>query len=187
MQAGRDVYFGFLKATSTTAGKPGAVVRGVQANTPVGAAGLKSADVITGIDGQRMRSADDVSAFFAQISETHDPFEQIPIEVVRGSRALTLDLTLASNAYLGTEVQDAPKGEPGALVHSVPAGGPAAKAGVKADDVITALDGKPVPSADGLVHALGAYAPGDDVELTVSRGSRELTLTATLVPRAGPG
>lgn len=57
----------------------------------------------------------------------------------------------------------------GALVRSVVANGPAAKAGVQADDVITAIDGEDVADAQALVDAIAAHKPGDKVTLTVTR------------------
>lgn len=64
----------------------------------------------------------------------------------------------------------------GALVVSVVDGGPAAAAGLEANDVITKIDDSPVVSADGLIIALREHNVGDKVKLTVVRGkdSKEL-------------
>lgn len=58
----------------------------------------------------------------------------------------------------------------GALVVGVTADGPAAKAGIEQNDVVTAIDGEPVASADGLIIALREHEVGDKVTLTVARG-----------------
>ncbi|HLJ56095.1 MAG TPA: PDZ domain-containing protein [Chthonomonadaceae bacterium] len=66
---------------------------------------------------------------------------------------------------------------PGVEVASVTAGGAADKAGIKAGDRITAVDGSNEPRA--LFGALAAAKPDDKVKLTVSTGgaSREVELT----------
>ena len=58
--------------------------------------------------------------------------------------------------------------------------GPADKAGIKAGDIITKFDGRPVTEPDQLVVAIRAKSPGDTVELTVRSGTRERTVRMTL-------
>lgn len=54
------------------------------------------------------------------------------------------------------------------------------RAGLKAGDVILALDGKPVDSSNSLRNHIAPLGPGAKVALVVSRGGREQTLTAVL-------
>ena len=65
----------------------------------------------------------------------------------------------------------------------VEAGGPADKAGLKENDVITAIDGTTLNDNHPLTSVLENYKPGDTVKLTVQRGSQTLTLTLTLATR----
>jgi membrane-associated protease RseP (regulator of RpoE activity) len=74
-----------------------------------------------------------------------------------------------NQAFLGVEVSTAASG--GAQVESVESGTPAATAGLKAGDVVVAVDGTQVGSADDLVTALQAHAPCDKVTLTVDDSS----------------
>jgi serine protease Do len=71
----------------------------------------------------------------------------------------------------------------GALVQSVDPGSGADEAGVRVDDVITALEGEEVASYGDLFGALRDYEPGDTVGLTVVREGEERTLDVTLGER----
>jgi serine protease Do len=71
----------------------------------------------------------------------------------------------------------------GALVQSVEPGSGADKAGVRVDDVITALEDEEVASYGDLFGALRDYEPGDTVGLTVVRAGEERTLDVTLGER----
>jgi putative serine protease PepD len=62
----------------------------------------------------------------------------------------------------------------------VTAGGPAAKAGVKAGDVIIAFEGKRIRTADQLIVSIRARAVGDTVSLRVERDGQQLELRMTL-------
>ncbi len=76
---------------------------------------------------------------------------------------------------------------PGAGVSSVVEGGAADKAGIKEDDIITAIDGKNIENKDALVKALRDYKVGDKVVLTVDRNKQELKITVELgAPMAAP-
>ena len=68
----------------------------------------------------------------------------------------------------------------GALVSSVVEGSPAAKAGVKAGDVITQYDGRKVGRSDDLPRAVAETPVGRDVPLTVVRDGKTVTLHATV-------
>ena len=70
-------------------------------------------------------------------------------------------------AFLGIESADLSAGG-GALVYSTAAGGPAAKAGLRAGDIITAVDGQPTPSAGALAAVLAGLKPGQTVPVNVT-------------------
>jgi serine protease Do len=71
----------------------------------------------------------------------------------------------------------------GALVQTVEPGSGADEAGVRVNDVITALEDAEIASYGDLFGALRDYQPGDTVELTVVRGAEERTLDVTLGER----
>lgn len=74
----------------------------------------------------------------------------------------------------------------GAKVNEVSKGGAGEKAGLKADDVITAVNGVKVAGRAKLLDALYVSRPGDTVTATVLRGGEEKTLTVKLAPYAKP-
>jgi len=84
--------------------------------------------------------------------------------------------------FLGVSVQD---GTGGAAVAGVLSGGPAAQAGITAGDVITAIGGTTVGSADDLSTALAGHQPGDQVRVTwtTADGSAQ---AATVTLATGP-
>lgn len=68
----------------------------------------------------------------------------------------------------------------GALVTDAQAEGPAREAGVKAGDVITAIDGREVASPRELARRIGGLAPSTKVEVTLWRGGSEQKVTVAL-------
>ncbi|MFF3499051.1 trypsin-like peptidase domain-containing protein [Streptomyces sp. NPDC003247] len=59
-------------------------------------------------------------------------------------------------------------------------GGPGDRAGIRAGDVITEIDGQPVHSGEELIVKTRAHRPGDRLELTVERDGKERALTLVL-------
>ncbi|MEU4926619.1 trypsin-like peptidase domain-containing protein [Streptomyces yokosukanensis] len=56
---------------------------------------------------------------------------------------------------------------------AVTRGGPGERAGLKAGDVITDVDGQPVHTAEELIVKIRAHRPGDSLRLTVRRGGTD--------------
>ncbi|HTX68940.1 MAG TPA: trypsin-like peptidase domain-containing protein [Thermoleophilia bacterium] len=90
------------------------------------------------------------------------------------------------------------KTQGGALVESVSAGSPAAKAGIKGGnrqvtvqgqqftiggDVIVKIDDTPIKTADDLIAYLGTKKPGDTVTVTVERNGQTQQIQVTLAQR----
>ncbi len=75
----------------------------------------------------------------------------------------------------------------GALVARVEANSPAAKAGLKQGDVITAVDGQPVRNASDLRNQVGLVRVGEKVDLTYRRGKDENKVTLRVAELPDPG
>jgi serine protease Do len=68
----------------------------------------------------------------------------------------------------------------GALIAGVQTGSPAAKAGLKAGDIITSIDGSEVKDAKDLSRKIGTLAPQRAVDLQLLRDGKAQTVTLTL-------
>jgi S1-C subfamily serine protease len=92
-------------------------------------------------------------------------------------------VTSTHRAAIGAQVATVtgPAGSPaGVGIVAVKENGPAKAAGLRAGDVITSVDGTPVPDTTALAGALAAHRPGQQVKVTVDRGGQELTVRLTL-------
>jgi putative serine protease PepD len=91
---------------------------------------------------------------------------------------ITLDMD-----YTGDGARVAAEGSEGGPPVTV--GGPGAKAGIKAGDVIREVDGRPVHSGEELIVKTRAHRPGDRLELTVVRAGKERTVSLVLGSSGG--
>ncbi|MGG5258188.1 S1C family serine protease [Phycicoccus avicenniae] len=112
----------------------------------------------------------------------------IPVAEVQSIAKQLIDTGKAQHAYLGVtpengSASDGSATRAGAEVTSVGAGTPAAKAGLQKGDVIVAVDGDPVDSAESLVGYVREQTVGSTVKLTVLRDGKSMEVDATLVAR----
>ncbi|MFG2655872.1 trypsin-like peptidase domain-containing protein [Streptomyces sp. NPDC048425] len=86
---------------------------------------------------------------------------------------VTLDMD-----YSGDGARVATKGNNGGS--PVNPGGPGAKAGIEGSDVVTAVDGARIHSAEELIVKIRSHRPGDRLALTVERDGKERKVTLVL-------
>jgi hypothetical protein len=79
--------------------------------------------------------------------------------------------------FLGVALKD---GDDNPIVQSVLADGPAAKAGLKAGDQITHVQGRAVLDSDDVQRFIRRLNPGDNLKLTVQRGQDKKDITVQL-------
>ncbi|HEY9440412.1 MAG TPA: trypsin-like peptidase domain-containing protein, partial [Streptomyces sp.] len=91
---------------------------------------------------------------------------------------VTLDMEFTGD---GAKVGD--KGADGGP--AVIAGGPGAKAGIRPGDVITEVDGQSVHSGEELIVRIRAHRPGDRLDLGLTRGGKDLSMTLVLGSASG--
>jgi Do/DeqQ family serine protease len=103
----------------------------------------------------------------------------IPVNMVKASMTQILDHGEVKRGQIGVNIQDVnpnlkqafniKNGQQGALVAGVVDGSPAKKAGLKAGDLIVAVDDAPTTSAGQLRTQIGMKAIGETARLTVLR------------------
>jgi len=113
----------------------------------------------------------------------------IPSDTVKTVVAQLKDKGVVTRGWLGVQIQPvtadiaeglALKSAEGALVAEPLAGGPAAKSGIMAGDVIAKMNGLPVKDARDLARKIGSMEPGSTVTLVVLRKGEEKTIGMTL-------
>jgi len=111
----------------------------------------------------------------------------IPVDLAKTIADEIIATGRVTHAYFGLSTVPIPPqaaaqaGLPeGLYVRAVAPGGPAASAGLRADDVITSIDGQPATSNIQLQELSLTKKPGDTVTLEYSRGGHSATATVTL-------
>jgi len=173
----------------------GALVASVAPNSAAAAAGLKSGDVITEVNGDPVVRSGELSSLIGQAM----PGEKVKLKVWRDHAWRDVDAKLASADADKLEVADA-SGElrPGQLGLGLRAltreerkeagveqgmvvdnvAGPAARAGIEVGDVLLAINGKPVQSLDQVKSVLAGKPKS--VALLVQRDGDKIFVPVNL-------
>ena len=113
----------------------------------------------------------------------------IPADTVKTVVAELKDKGVVTRGWIGVQIQPVTpeiadslglKKAEGALVAEPQGGSPAAKAGIAAGDVITAVNGQEIKDARDLARRIGAMAPGASVSLSVLHKGEQKTVALTL-------
>ncbi len=105
----------------------------------------------------------------------------VPIDLATAELAQLEHGEHVKHAYLGVSTSTSETANQlGALVEEVKSGTPAARAGMRAGDVIIAFDGTAIRDANDLIDALAAAHAGTTAKITVLRESKRLTFTVAL-------
>ncbi len=166
----------------------GALVANVEPNGPAAKAGLKPGDVILSFNGREVGESSDLPAIVAATK----PGEPATVKIWRNGRESEVKLSVgempAERAAVAANAAE-PQGKLGVAVRPLNAdeakklgaeggvvveraGGAAAKAGVRAGDVILGVNGKPVKSPEELKSAV--EGAGKSAALLVQRGESRL-------------
>lgn len=167
----------------------GALVSSVEPDSPAAKAGLKEGDVVLGINGQKISRSIDLSARVAElrpgVTATLDIWrkgaeQDVKVAIGEAKAATVADASGASqgnSGRLGLAVRSLNPDERkklqvqgGLLIEDV--SGPAAKAGIQPGDVVLAVNGNPVKSADDL-RSLTEKA-GKNIALLIQRDQSRL-------------
>jgi serine protease Do len=113
----------------------------------------------------------------------------IPAETAKSVVAQLKDKGHVTRGWIGVQIQPVTadiadslgmKQAQGALVAEPQADSPAAKAGIKAGDVITSVNGAPLKDAHELARKVSAMAPGTAVDLGILRNGKPEIVKLTL-------
>jgi regulator of sigma E protease len=151
-----------------------AVVQGVRKDSPAQQAGIQAGDRIIKIDGIENPTWEQV-----QPKVWLSPNQALDVTVQRGNQVLQKSVT--PKAVTSSEVGSVgwfPE-EP-VVVGRVDPSLPAAKAGIKEDDRIVSLNGKPVPSIESMIETL-QQTKNQPVDLQVERSGQTLDFKLTPV------
>jgi serine protease Do len=166
----------------------GALVSGVDANSPAAKAGLKQGDVIVKYNGKAVA---DNNQLRNDVGNTL-PGTKVPVTVLRDGRTENFDVTLGtlesakarpsrngsgergSEGKFGMGLQSDDNG--GVVVAQLDPNGIAAESGLRQDDVITKVDGKTVKTPADVKAALDRQ-DGKPSLLVVQRDGQSLFLT----------
>jgi serine protease Do len=116
----------------------------------------------------------------------------IPINMAKDIIAQLKSKGEVTRGWMGVGIQDLTpelaeyykvKGETGVLVTQIFEGDPADKAGIKTNDIITAVNGAPVTTSRELSRRIAALGVGQKADITIMRDGRKKTVTVETAKR----
>jgi S1-C subfamily serine protease len=165
----------------------GALVRAVGADGAGARIGLRVGDVVTEAAGVRISIKEDL----INVVSLAQPDSRIMLVVRRGRERLTLEARTeaapdpnAGPRLHGAQFAPLSQANPmaryvrGVMVRRVAPGSPAAREGLRPGDVVTHVDGQPVPDLAQLSTAVAGH--GRPARLTTLRGNSEFTVVLAL-------
>ncbi len=178
----------------------GALVAAATKDSPAAAAGVKSGDVITAVDGETVADPHDLARRIAALG----PKKTVKLALIRNGSPMTIDVTLGTMpadktanaetrnsddnggsalAKLGLTLRPA-HGQDGVVVAEVDPDGAAADKGLKQGDVILEVAGKLVNRPAEVVEAIDAAKSGGKKSVLVRVKSNDGEHYLTLPTRA---
>jgi len=109
----------------------------------------------------------------------------IPINQAKRVAQDIIDTGKARRTVIGATIDNSVRSPGGgARLANVDPGGPAAAAGIRAGDVLTKLDGRPLEAGTDLIALVRKYAPGAVVTVEYRRGNSKQSASVTLAADA---
>nr|WP_294529417.1 trypsin-like peptidase domain-containing protein [uncultured Rhodopila sp.] len=101
----------------------------------------------------------------------------IPSEAVNRIVGQLLAKGSIERGWLGVSVDDR---DDGVTIANLDRNGPAGKSGIKAGDVVIAINGDRIDSSRGLIRAVAGVPPGNSVRVTIRRQGREMDFSVNV-------
>jgi serine protease DegS len=120
----------------------------------------------------------------------------IPVNMVRGVMDQIIQHGRVRRGWLGVSSEELPRAAAAAMgldppvalrISAVDPQGPAALAGLRADDLVTHLNGQSIQNAEEALNRVAAMSPGAQLAIAGFRGTQPLQLSATLDERPPRG
>jgi membrane-associated protease RseP (regulator of RpoE activity) len=143
----------------------GVFVAGVQVNSPAAIAGVRPGDMITAFNGTMLSGPSELSSLVTGTA----PDNTFALGILRDGQFGSLRVQTGSSGRLGVRVQPIPQG---VFVAAVYGNSPAAIAGVRPGDTITAFNGTMVNDPADLVLLVSRTAPYTTVRLQILRNGQ---------------
>ncbi len=160
-------------------GGKGVRIEEAVADEPAAKAGLKKDDLIVSLAGKPVRSLQDLLA----ILKNQKAGDTIEVGIVRDDRPMTVSVKLespyANMPRLGIRPSYSDEGE-GVLLEGVTDDLPAARAGLKKEDRIVRIAGKPVKDLEDYMEILGGQKKGSTIEVGIIRDGKTMTVRVKL-------
>jgi len=163
-------------------GGKGVRIEETVADEPAAKAGLKKDDLIVSMTGKPIKSLPDLVA----ILKNQKGGETIEVGIVRNDKPMTVKVKLekpqdpyANMPRLGIRPSYSDEGE-GVLLDGVTDDLPAARAGLKKEDRIVRIAGKPIKNIEDYMAVLTEQKKGNTVEVGIVRNGKKLTVKVKL-------
>ena len=101
----------------------------------------------------------------------------IPSDTVSHIVAQLLASGSIERGWLGVSIEDR---DDTVIIASLDRNGPAARAGLKAGDQVTAVNGERIVSSRGLIRAVAAEHPGSSIRVSIRRGSKDMDIPVSV-------
>jgi serine protease Do len=191
LKEGQDLHRGLMGVSFASADlfADPPVVAACRAGSPASKAGLKQGDRILAVDGQPVERQ---AQLRRQILSRYAG-DRLRLSIQRGSERLERDLELVAeippleHPFLGILPTRDATGK-GVVVRFVYPAGPADKAGIRAGDRITAMDGAPIADRDESALLASAHEVGQSLSVTIVRqsGTQQVHVELARLPEALP-
>jgi RNA polymerase sigma factor (sigma-70 family) len=185
-------YLGVMLAGDQEDGR--VFVHEVFSDSPAAKAGVKAEDIILKVGDKEVKDPQTAVSALKALK----PGEKVTIRFRRGEQEKDLTITLGkwpadfreggkpkkadppaaekARGFFGLKLRgDTDNGS--VVIHDIEPDSPAAKAGIKAEDILLKVGKEEVKSPEGVIRRLGDLKEGDKVTFRIKRGEKEMDVT----------
>jgi membrane-associated protease RseP (regulator of RpoE activity) len=162
-------------------GQDDLVVAEIAPGSTAAQAGLRARDRIISVDGRPITGQRRFLGFLSGLGR------RVPLVIEREGQQYTVQFAPgrgdSQGGWLGVYLEDSEDGQQGAKITHVYPAGPAARAGLRAGDVVLQVNNNAIAGTPDLIATIDQFQPQSKVNLRFARGERQLDATAVLANR----